>query len=364
MLGSPRRSGAGRAACAAGLATLGVAWIGAVTLSWATLIERNAFTLRRVELRVLPAGSEPIRILQLADFHLLPWQRKKQRFVRRLAELKPDLIVNSGDNLGHQDTLDELREMLEPFRGIPGVVVHGSNDFYAPIFKNPLSYLSSKPRKKRFAPKLDTASMDAMFREEFGWIMLDNRAEDLVVKGVRMRWLGLGDPHIERDNTELALAHLLELDANAPAPDIRLGSVHAPYLGAVDSLIRHGCWLVFAGHTHGGQVCVPGYGAIITNCDLPPRQVKGLSEWSLGPGRDESRSALSWAKSRAEREALLDGPGAEARFRTTQPTTGYLHVSAGLGTSPFAPFRLACRPEANLVTLLPQDAAADNGPAA
>lgn len=356
MFTTTPRTGAGRALRAAGLAALGLTWLGTATLSWASLIERNAFTLRHVELKALPAGSEPIRILQLADFHLLPWQRRKQRFVRSLAALQPDLIVNSGDNLGHENTLEELREMLEPFRGIPGVVVHGSNDFYAPIFKNPLSYLSRKPRKKRSAPKLDVESMDRMFRDDFGWIMLDNRAEDIVVKGVRMRWLGLGDPHIERDNTELALAHLMELDASAPTPDIRLGSVHAPYLGAVDSLIRHGCWLVFAGHTHGGQVCVPGYGAIITNCDLPAAKVKGLSEWSLGPGRDESRTALSWAKARPAREELMDGPGAEERLRAAHPAAGFLHVSGGLGTSPFAPFRLACRPEANLITLLPQDA--------
>ena len=76
--------------------------------------------------------------------------------------------------------------------------------------------------------------------------------------------------------------------------------------------------LEISGHTHGGQVCVPFYGALVTNCDLDPARVKGLSTNSAG-GK-----------------------------------TSFLHVSAGLGTSPYAPFRFACRPEATLLTLVPR----------
>ena len=75
--------------------------------------------------------------------------------------------------------------------------------------------------------------------------------------------------------------------------------------------------LVFAGHTHGGQVCVPGWGALTTNCDLPVEEAKGLS-----------------------------------RHRAAKGST-WLHVSAGLGSSPFAPYRFACPPEVTLLTLTP-----------
>ena len=78
----------------------------------------------------------------------------------------------------------------------------------------------------------------------------------------------------------------------------------------LDSFVTYGASLIFAGHTHGGQVCVPGFGALVTNCDIPRRQAKGLSIW-----RHAFRSA-------------------------------YLNVSAGLGTSIYAPFRFACPPEA------------------
>ena len=74
--------------------------------------------------------------------------------------------------------------------------------------------------------------------------------------------------------------------------------------------------LLLAGHTHGGQVCVPGVGALVTNCGLDRRMAKGLHRW----------------------------PG----------TPAWLHVSAGLGTHPTAPIRFACRPEASLLTLIPR----------
>ena len=74
--------------------------------------------------------------------------------------------------------------------------------------------------------------------------------------------------------------------------------------------------LTVAGHTHGGQVCVPFYGALVTNCDLDTRRAKGLS---------------------------LPGPSASGR-------TAWLNVSAGVGTSPYAPIRFACPPEATLLT--------------
>jgi predicted MPP superfamily phosphohydrolase len=90
---------------------------------------------------------------------------------------------------------------------------------------------------------------------------------------------------------------------------------HAPYQRVLNTFVTYGARMIFAGHTHGGQVCVPGFGALVTNCDIPRAQVKGLSLWNHAP-----RAA-------------------------------YVNVSAGLGTSIYAPVRFACRPEASLVTL-------------
>src|SRR5690606_30502524 len=72
-------------------------------LAWGVFVERTRFTVRHEVLPILPRGSRPLTILHLSDLHMAPWQRKKQDFVRSLARYEPDLIVDTGDNLGHAD---------------------------------------------------------------------------------------------------------------------------------------------------------------------------------------------------------------------------------------------------------------------
>ena len=109
--------------------------------------------------------------------------------------------------------------------------------------------------------------------------------------------------------------------------DLAVAVAHAPYLRVLDRFTADGYALVLAGHTHGGQLRLPGYGALVTNCDLDPARARGLHRHSAG-----GRSA-------------------------------WLHVSAGLGTSPYAPVRFGCRPEATLLTLVPADGKTPVGPA-
>lgn len=310
------------------LAVLGTA--GAAAFAYGSLVERRAYTLREVSVPVLPAGSEPIRVLHLSDLHMAPWQRDKQEWVRGLAALKPDLVVDTGDNLSHENGLEGIRAALDAFRGTPGVFVHGSNDYFGPQLKNPLKYFTGPSKKNgSTAPRLDTASLTAYFRD-LGWLDLNNAAGALDIRGTHLELFGVNDPHVRFDRVEAIPGALDELreddpysddatwpdDSPAPArPTVTLGVVHAPYRRVLDAFVTYGAAMIFAGHTHGGQVCVPGYGALVTNCDIPRKQVKGLSVW-----RHAFRSA-------------------------------FLNVSAGLGTSIYAPVRFACRPEATLVTL-------------
>lgn len=300
------------------LTALGV--VGAVAVGsavWGIGIERYLFTLRRHELRILPEGSAPLTILHLSDAHMAPWQHRKQEWIASLAALEPDLIVNTGDNLGHEEGIRGLRRAFAPFRGIPGIYVHGSNDHAAPSPRNPLKYFAGPSKVRVAAEPLDTQALDTYLTEELGWSHLNNTATTLEVGGLRIDAFGVSDAHRHWDRLD-ALPDQIEELREAGEADLTIGVTHAPYRRVLDPFTTLGADMIFAGHTHGGQVRIPGFGALVANCDIPLRQARGLSEWSRG-GR-------------------------------TVP----LNVSAGLGHSIYAPVRFACRPEASLITLLPE----------
>jgi predicted MPP superfamily phosphohydrolase len=310
---------------------LAIGAAGAAAFAWGSLVERRRFTLRQVQVPVLPAGAEPIRVLHLSDLHMAPWQRDKQEWVRTLATLKPDLVVDTGDNLGHRRGIEGVRHALAPFRGVPGVFVNGSNDYFGPVIKNPFTYFGGPSGPSTQAEELDIAELHGFFAE-LGWTDLDNAAASVEVRGTHLEFFGVDDPHRGFDRLERVAAAIDDLRAEDPfgddtwpdrggtperRPAVTIGVTHAPYRRVLNSFVNHGAQLLLAGHTHGGQVCVPGFGALVTNCDIPREQASGLSVWRHG-----LRSA-------------------------------YLNVSAGLGTSIYAPVRFACPPEATLLTLVP-----------
>ena len=100
---------------------------------WAIVIERQLFVIRKQSIKVLPTGSKPMRVLQIGDIHLAPWQKNKMRFLRSLGSKEIDLVVNTGDNLGHKNAIKPLLDALGPLLSKPGVFVHGSNDYFAPV---------------------------------------------------------------------------------------------------------------------------------------------------------------------------------------------------------------------------------------
>ncbi|KGN32163.1 metallophosphoesterase [Knoellia sinensis KCTC 19936] len=296
------------------LAAAGVAGV-----AYAGLIERNWFALRSATVPVLPPGSESVRILQVSDLHLTPGQRRKIEWVRELASLSPDFVVNSGDNLAHVEAVGPLLRAMEPLMEFPGAFVLGSNDRFGPVPKNPALYLT---RNYARAPKLERVDLpvDALVAglRAGGWHDLDNARTTVDVGPHRIELVGVDDPHIARDRYAVV--------SRPAATDVALtlGLVHAPYQRVLDAMTADGAGLILAGHTHGGQLAVPLYGALVTNCDLDRGRAKGLSRW--------------W-------------PGAGGDVPTQPERAAYLHVSAGLGTSPYAPVRFACRPEATLLTL-------------
>jgi predicted MPP superfamily phosphohydrolase len=298
----------------------GVVGAGAIAGAGVTayaLWEARQYTLRHVEVPLLPAGAAPVRVLHLSDIHMAPGQTRKEEWLAGLATLQPDLVVNTGDNLSHVAAVPLVRDALGALLGVPGVFVFGSNDYFSPTLRNPLRYLlPDDGRRKVSSTRLPWSDLRDVFTAS-GWVDLTNRREVVKVGELSFAFAGVDDPHLYYDRL-----HAVAGPAD-PAADVRLGVAHAPYLRVLDQYAADGYDAILAGHTHGGQVCLPGGRALTTNCDLEPARASGLHRHP-------------------------------AASRDGDPGSAWLHVSAGIGTSPYARIRVACRPEATLLTLVPR----------
>lgn len=328
-------------------ATGALAAVGAAGLTYAGAIERNWFALRHVEVPALPVGASPLRILQVSDLHVVPGQDRKLAWVRALASLEPDLVINSGDNLSHPAAVPPVLSALAPLMEFPGAFVLGSNDRYAPHFRNPARYLTrSYGTARDDRPMLPTADLTTGMRAG-GWLDLNNVRTMVRVGGLALELIGVDDPHIQRDRYE-SVAGPAATDAA-----LTIGLTHAPYQRVLDAMAADGAALIIAGHTHGGQLALPGLGAIVTNCDLDRGRAKGLSRW--WPGAGVHRVERDRPPGRDGVSGDIHPLASRASGQPTPADAAWLHVSAGLGTSRYAPFRFACRPEATLLTLTARD---------
>jgi len=291
------------------LAGLGLT-AGAALLGYASL-EARWYRLRTLVLPdVLRRPGASMRLLHVSDVHLAHGQAHRVRFLRSLAELEPDLVVITGDLLGDVDIEDEavaaVAELTGP--GRPGLFVLGSNDLYGPLVKSPHRYLTHRRLPIHGTPLAFDRLVERL--DDAGYITVRNEAVALETRVGDVAVGGIDDPHL--DATVIPEPGVLTPEAAGLRDGLlNLGLVHAPYLRALDALTTAGHDLLLAGHTHGGQVRVPGFGAVVANCDLPLDQARG-----------------------------------ESRYRDR-----WLHVSPGLGHSKYTPFRVACRPEATLLEL-------------
>lgn len=286
-------------------ALAGLVGLAAAGTAYASLVERNMFTLRRFDVPVLEPGSQPLRVLHISDLHMTAGQRRKRDWVRRLDDLHPDLVITTGDNLAGQDAVPLTLSALAPLLERPGAFVLGSNDYWAPRPKNPLKYF--RPDHKRVhGTKLPWQALRAAMTAA-GWLDLTNARGWVKVDGRQIAFAGVDDPHLRMDRYANVAG-----DAD-PDADLRIGLTHSPEPRVLNAFAADGYDLVLAGHTHGGQLRVPFYGALVTNCSIDRSRARWLHRWA--------------------------------------PDT-WLHISAGLGTSPYAPVRFACPPEATLLTLV------------
>jgi predicted MPP superfamily phosphohydrolase len=265
------------------------------------------YKLRQVRIQVLPIGARPIRILHISDLHLTPYTKREIAWLKSLADEKPEFVISTGDHLAHPEAVGVALDALAPLLKFPGAFVFGSNDYFAPRFRNPLRYIFPGGARRIHGVELPAKVLSSALVSH-GWFDLNDSKIKTELGELEVELRGTDDAHLNRDHY-----------SQVPGPksaDLFIGVTHAPYARVLAAMASDGADLILAGHTHGGQVRLPwpgGSRALVTNCDLPTWRARGLTRVGGEP---------------------------------------WLHVSAGMGTNPFTPFRLACPPEATVITLI------------
>ena len=216
-------------------------------------------------------------------------------------------MVSTGDNLAHLDAVPTALAAYEPLMDYPGVFVMGSNDYYGPIVKNPLSYFWPQSTVKILGAPLPWR----VLRDGFvtaGWTDLNNQRTTMKVGGRTIEFVGTDDAHLGFDKYD-DVQGVASRDA-----DLNIGVTHAPYLRVID------------------------------------RHERGRRSPSFLPGTPMVASSAYPALVRSSPTATSRPARPKDSIVTRQ---SWLHVSAGLGTSPYSPVRFACPPEATLLTLVP-----------
>lgn len=284
----------------------GAALVGAgAALGAYSLWERSAYQVAEHDVPV-DGSVQPLTILHLSDTHLRARERKLIDWLRRLPERLgrvPELVIATGDLIEDDSGIEPLVDVLSGLEARFGrFYVLGSHDYYQAKFQPYTKYVA-REKGTVAAPVADTELMEDGLVAK-GWEPLINSMTRLDTEFGVIQLAGVDDPFLGRHTTE----HIRR-DQDAV---LAIGLVHAP--DVISEWALSGFDLVLAGHTHGGQVRVPGVGALVTNCKLPGGLAKGLN-----------RVGHCW-----------------------------VHVSPGLGTSSFSPIRFNCFPEVTLLNIVPR----------
>jgi predicted MPP superfamily phosphohydrolase len=234
-------------------AHVGLQALGSLLLTWGALVEprRLALTTMELALTSLPAGSPPVRLLHVSDIHMERPGRREEELVGLAEATRPDLIVITGDYLNlsfNRDAVavESVRRLLRRLHAPFGV--------YAVLGSPPVDL------REVVVPLFDGLPT-RLLRDE--WVTAD------LGHGRSVHILGLDCNHeLEIDGKRLA-----ELAAPGPQGGVRLLLYHSPEM--MPQAREHGFDLYLCGHTHGGQVRLPIYGAVLTSSRLGKRYVMG-----------------------------------------------------------------------------------------
>lgn len=227
--------------------------------------QRNARNVQvrhnRVVLAKLPAAFEGFTLLQLSDLHLDMDKAYPQVLIERLQPLEYDLCVLTGDfrarTFGDYEAAMAALAQLRPHIRRPVYAVLGNHDTI------------------KMAPLL----------EAMGITVLLNEAVIVERHGAVLHLAGIDDPHYFRlENFDKAAQ-----DIPHEAVAILLSHSPEPYRRAAHA----GFDLMLSGHTHGGQICLPGGVALLTNAKCPRRLCRGAWQYHAMQGYTSVGSGAS-----------------------------------------------------------------------
>jgi predicted MPP superfamily phosphohydrolase len=234
-------------------AQIGLQALGSVLLYWGALIEprRLQLTEKTLEMPSLPGGAPPIRLLHVSDIHMERPGRREADLLALAEATQPDLIVITGDylNLSYNRNPRAVKAVQDLLRRL-----HAPHGVYAVLGSPPVDL-------REVVPPLFADLPTCLLRDQ--WVSAD------LGEGRQVHILGLDCNHDrEEDGKRLA-----ELAAQGPKDGVRVLLYHSPEL--MPEAKQHGFDLYLCGHTHGGQVRLPLYGAVLTSSELGKRYVMG-----------------------------------------------------------------------------------------
>jgi predicted MPP superfamily phosphohydrolase len=192
----------------------------------------------------LPSSFDGYTILQISDLHVDMNGGAMERLIELLPALAYDLCVLTGDYRG---------KTFGPFDATIAGMARMCAHIVGPIYG-----VLGNHDSVRMVPAL----------EEMGIRMLLNEAETLERKDQRINLVGIDDAHYYRvDNIEKAASQLLGEEFSillSHTPEIYRQAAHADFD------------LLLSGHTHGGQICLPGAIPVTLDSALPRRMGSGL----------------------------------------------------------------------------------------
>ena len=225
----------------------------------ATYIEPFDLRVERptVAVEAIPAGSRPIVVGILADIQTERVGAHEHRAIDAVMAGHPDLIV------------------------IPGDIYQGPDaEFAARVgdFRLLLGKLSAPGGVYVVTGDVDTRYEIAELISGTAVRWLDDEVVDLMCRGVPIRLAGV-NLRYESRAARAVYRHL----ADGPKEAVRILFAHRP--AAIAECLAEGTRpdVTLAGHTHGGQVCIPGFGPIITFSALPRKHASGLSRYNGAP---------------------------------------------------------------------------------